>query len=71
METSQITIESTTLAGTGGKSGSVLVGGFDDEEPEDDSLECEVARESKDLDTRSKNKLCFTLLIYSYRLPSH
>ncbi|KAG1730653.1 uncharacterized protein EDB91DRAFT_1252513 [Suillus paluster] len=43
-ETSQVTIESATSAGTGGKSGGVLVGGFDDEEPEDDSLECQVAQ---------------------------
>ncbi|KAG2335667.1 hypothetical protein BDR05DRAFT_1003682 [Suillus weaverae] len=43
-ETSQVTIESTTSAGTGGKSGGALVGGFDDEEPEDDSLERQVAQ---------------------------
>ncbi|KAG1795903.1 hypothetical protein EV424DRAFT_1353337 [Suillus variegatus] len=43
-ETSQVTIESTTSAGTGGKSSGALVGGFDDEEPEDDSLERQVAQ---------------------------
>ncbi|KAG2030951.1 hypothetical protein BDR03DRAFT_1016624 [Suillus americanus] len=43
-ETSQVTDESATSARTDGKSGGVLVGGFDDEDPEDNSLECQVAQ---------------------------
>ncbi|KAG1800541.1 hypothetical protein EV424DRAFT_1352106 [Suillus variegatus] len=48
-ENTEITIESATSTGTGGKSGTVLVGGFDDEEPEDDSLERQVATYYSDL----------------------
>lgn len=74
-ENTEITIESATSTGTGGKSGTVLVGGFDDEEPEDDSLERQVAR-STDKKGREAVVICFfeiyfTLLIYFYRLPSH
>ncbi|KAG2103163.1 hypothetical protein BD769DRAFT_1676420 [Suillus cothurnatus] len=61
-KTSKVTIQSVISAEATDKAGDVLVGGFDDDEPEDDSLECQMAQSTVEKGRRAvTNTVALTL----------
>jgi hypothetical protein len=63
-KTSKVTIQSAISAEATDKAGDVLVGGFDDDEPEDDSLECQMAQSTVEKGRRAA--VIFLLFIGVY-----